>query len=104
MGNVNLSGFPQTSGLPDLYLGFGAQTGGSTYKPLYFLDANSQLADSIAARIGGHDFKSGAEFRRLTSNPFFSLFPTGFQYYAGAGIEPYGRSQLRVLRSARFLL
>ncbi|MDR3699654.1 MAG: TonB-dependent receptor [Candidatus Sulfopaludibacter sp.] len=85
MANVNLPGFPQTSGLPDIYLGFGAQTGGSTYKPLYFLDSNQQFGDTMTARLGAHDFKAGAEFRRLTSNPFFSLFPTGFQYYAGAG-------------------
>ncbi len=85
MANINLAGFPQTSGLPDIYLGFGAQTGGSTYKPLYFLDSNQQFGDTVTARLGAHDFRAGGEFRRLTSNPFFSLFPTGFQYYAGAG-------------------
>ena len=85
MGNVNLPGFPQTAGLPDIYLGFGAQTGGSIYKPLYFLDANGQVTDTVAARLGSHDLKAGGQFRRLTSNPFFSLFPTGFQFYGGPG-------------------
>ncbi len=90
IGNVNLAGFPQTSGLPDVYLGFGAQTGGSTYKPLYFLDANLQFGDTVSARLGAHDLKAGGEFRRLTSNPFFSLFPTGFQYYGGPGVSLTG--------------
>ena len=90
MGNINLPGFPQTAGLPDIFLGFGASTGGSTYKPLHFLDSNYQLGESISARLGRHDFKAGAQFRRLRSHPFFSLFPTGFQYYGGAGLSLTG--------------
>jgi hypothetical protein len=83
--NVNLPGFPQTTGLPYVYLGFGAYTGGSTYKPLHFLDSNYQAGETISARLGRHDFKAGAQYRHLASHPFFSLFPTGFQYYGGAG-------------------
>ncbi|MCU1238510.1 MAG: TonB-dependent receptor, plug [Candidatus Solibacter sp.] len=89
-GNVNLPGYPQTSGFPDIYLGFGAQTGGSTYKPLHFLDRNLQLSDSVSGRIGRHELKAGAQFRQLKSAPFFSLFPTGFQYYGGAGVSLTG--------------
>lgn len=89
-GNVNLPGFPQTSGFPDIYLGFGAQTGGSTYKPLHFMDRNYQFSDGIAARAGRHEFKAGAQYRQLNSAPFFSLFPTGFQYYGGPGLSLTG--------------
>jgi hypothetical protein len=85
LGNVNLAGLPQTSGFPVVYLGFGAETGGSTYKPLHFLDNNYQFADSIVSHRGKHDWKAGLQFRRLNSTPLFSLFPTGFQYYGGPG-------------------
>jgi hypothetical protein len=88
--NVNLAGFPQTAGFPDVYLGFGAQTGGSTYKPLYFLDNNFQFSDSLSGRWRSHEWKAGALYRRLTSNPFFSLFPTGFQFYGGPGLSLTG--------------
>uniref|UniRef100_Q01SJ9 TonB-dependent receptor, plug n=1 Tax=Solibacter usitatus (strain Ellin6076) TaxID=234267 RepID=Q01SJ9_SOLUE len=90
LGNVNLPGYPQTSGFPDIYLGFGAQTGGSTYKPLNFLDRNYQFSDEVTARLGRHQLKAGAQYRRVNSAPFFSLFPTGFQYYAGPGISLTG--------------
>jgi hypothetical protein len=87
MRNVNLPGFPQTSGLPDIFLGFGASAGGSTYKPLHFLDSNYQLGEAVSARLGRHDFKAGVQYRHLSSHPFFSLFPTGFQYYGGSGLS-----------------
>jgi len=89
-GNVNLPGHPQTSGFPDIYLGFGAQTGGSTYKPLNFLDRNYQVSDGVATRAGRHELKAGGQYRRLNSAPFFSLFPTGFQYYGGPGLSLTG--------------
>jgi hypothetical protein len=89
-GNVNLPGYPETSGFPDIYLGFGAQTGGSTFKPLNFLDRNYQFADHVTARLSRHQLKAGAQYRRLNSAPFFSLFPTGFQYYAGPGLSLTG--------------
>ncbi|HTS34779.1 MAG TPA: carboxypeptidase regulatory-like domain-containing protein [Candidatus Solibacter sp.] len=84
MANVAVSGFPSTDAYPYIYLGAGYLTGGSTYKPLYFKDRNWQFADNVTlSGIGKHTFKFGADFRRLVSNPNFSLFPTGFQYYGG---------------------
>jgi len=85
MNNISEPGFPATDAYPYIFLGAGYLTGGSTYKPLYFNDRNWQIADNlILSSIGRHEFKFGADFRRLTSNPNFSLFPTGFQYYGGA--------------------
>lgn len=84
MANIAVPGFPSTDAYPYIYLGAGYLTGGSTYKPLYFKDRNWQLADNlILSGVGKHEFKFGADFRRLKSNPNFSLFPTGFQYYGG---------------------
>ncbi len=83
VGNVNLPGFPQTLGFPYVFLGAGYETGGSTYKPLTFLDSNLQFTDNITAHYGHHGIKVGLDFRHLDSNPDFSLFPTGFQYYGG---------------------
>jgi len=84
IGNVNLPGFPQTSGFPYIYLGSGYETGGSTYKPLYFSDSNFQFSDNVTLTRATHEFHLGADYRRLNSHPVFSLFPTGYQYYAGA--------------------
>ncbi len=84
IGNINLPGFPQTTGIPTIFLSFGATTGGSTFKPLNFLDSNYQFIDNLAMRVGKHEVKVGADFRLLSSRPIFSLFPTGFQFYAGA--------------------
>jgi hypothetical protein len=84
MPDVNLPGFPSTSGFPQVYLGDGYETGGSTYKPLYFLDSNFQFQDNIVlSSVGKHEFRFGADFRRLNSHPIFNLFPTGYQYYSG---------------------
>jgi hypothetical protein len=84
MANIAVPGFPATDAYPYIYLGAGYLTGGSTYKPLYFKDRNWQIADNIIlSGVGKHEFKFGADFRRLESNPNFSLFPTGFQYYGG---------------------
>ena len=84
IGNVNVAGFPATAGLPQVYLAFGAVTGGSTYKPLSFRDENFGLADSYVWNRGAHGFKFGYEYRHLVANLNFSLFPTGFEYYNGA--------------------
>jgi hypothetical protein len=82
--DINLPGFPATSGFPQVYLGDGFETGGSTYKPLYFLDSNFQFQDNVVlSSVGKHEFRFGADFRRLNSHPNFNLFPTGFQYYSG---------------------
>ena len=83
MANVNVPGFPATASFPEVYLQTGFYTGGSTFKPLLFLDNNIQISESISGKVGHHDFKAGFDYRRLRSNPNFSLFPTGFQYYGG---------------------
>jgi hypothetical protein len=88
MGNINEAGFPATYGYPYIQLYSGFFTGGSTFKPFYIRDHNWQLSDSLTlSGIGKHEFKFGADFRRLNSNPDFSLFPTGYQYY-GAYFSP----------------
>ncbi len=82
--DINLPGFPATSGFPQVYLGDGYETGGSSYKPLYFLDNNFQFQDNvILSSRGKHELRFGGDFRLLNSHPNFNLFPTGFQYYAG---------------------
>jgi outer membrane receptor protein involved in Fe transport len=84
VGNVNLPGIPATSGFPYIYLGSGYVTGGSTYKPLFFSDSNFQFSDNVTLTRSNHEFRLGADYRRLNSHPIFSLYPTGFQYYSGA--------------------
>lgn len=79
--NINLPGFEQTNGFPYIFLGTGYVAGGSTFKPLFFLDRNFQLLDSLSFRLGAHDLKIGGDFRLLSSQPNFSLFPTGFFYF-----------------------
>lgn len=84
VGNVNVSGFPATSGFPDIFLGAGYLTGGSSYKPLAFKDRNWQISDyATLSQLGRHEIKFGGDFRRLNSYPNFSLFPTGFWYFGG---------------------
>jgi hypothetical protein len=83
LANLNLPDFPQTSGFPNIYLGFGTQPGGSTFKPLLFLDSNYQGSQNVGARIGKHEIKVGVDYRHLSSHPNFAVFPTGFQHYAG---------------------
>lgn len=84
MPDINLPGFPATSGFPQVYLGEGYETGGSSYKPLYFLDSNFQFQDNIVlSSVGRHEFRFGVDFRKLNSHPIFNLLPTGFQYYSG---------------------
>jgi TonB dependent receptor len=102
IGNVNLSNFPQTSGLPNIFLGFGAQTGGSTFKPLLFTDSNYQLTGSLSGRAGAHDLKAGAEYRRLSSRPDFTLFPTGFQFYGGPFLSLTGDPNFAFFDDAAF--
>ncbi|MGB9404229.1 MAG: carboxypeptidase regulatory-like domain-containing protein [Candidatus Acidiferrales bacterium] len=88
VGNVDVPSYPATEGYPYIYLGTGYITGGSTYKPYLELDSNFQFADNFTiSSVGKHEFKFGADFRRLNSNPNFSLFPTGFQYYASYGFS-----------------
>jgi hypothetical protein len=81
--NINVSNFPQTAGFPQIFLGTGYQTGGSTFKPLLFLDSNYQFTDNVSKQIGKHSLKAGAELRFLSAKPNFSLFPTGFMFFGG---------------------
>jgi hypothetical protein len=82
MGNVTVSGFPDTVGYPQIFTVSGYIAGGSTFKPFRQLDNNFQVSDSFSlSQVGKHDFKFGGDFRRLNSHPDFSLFPTGFQFY-----------------------
>lgn len=96
-GNVFVPGLPETEGYPYIYLGSGYLTGGSTYKPFLELDRNYQGADNVSiTSVGKHEFKFGADFRRLNSNPNFPIFPTGFPYFccenyaATSGYGPSG--------------
>jgi len=83
VGNIFVPDFPATAAFPDIFLGTGYTTGGSTFKPLRFLDSNVQLADSISAKIGNHDFKTGVDYRHLRANPNFSIFQRDSSSTAG---------------------
>jgi hypothetical protein len=83
VGNIAVQGFPATDGFPYIQAAY-YFTGGSSYKPYYVRDNNYQFTDNVVlSSIGRHEFRFGADYRRLHSNPTFSLFPTGYQYYAG---------------------
>ncbi len=82
--NINLPNFPQTGGLPYIQLGTGYSTGGSTYKPLAFLDSNFQISDNVTKQLGSHSLKGGVDIRYLNAKPTFSLLPTGYFYFSGA--------------------
>jgi hypothetical protein len=80
--NITVPGLPDTLGYPFIDLVSGYLAGGSTFKPFLELDNNFQITDNFTlSQVGKHDFKFGADFRRLNSHPDFSLFPTGFQFY-----------------------
>jgi hypothetical protein len=88
MGNVGLPGFQATNAYPYIQLYSGYFTGGSSYKPLLLQDHNLQFTDNlILSSIGKHELKFGGDFRRLNAFPFFTIFPTGYQYY-GAYFSP----------------
>jgi len=83
VGNIAIPGFPATDAFPYIQAAY-YFTGGSSYKPYYVRDNNYQFTDNIVlSGVGKHEFKFGGDFRRLHSNPTFSIFPTGYQYYAG---------------------
>ncbi len=87
-GNIGIPGFPATDAYPYIQLYSGYFTGGSSYKPLLLQDHNLQFTDNvILSSIGKHELKFGGDFRRLNSFPFFTIFPTGYQYY-GAYYSP----------------
>jgi hypothetical protein len=88
MGNINVPGYSATVGYPYIDMGTGYLAGGSTYKPYHVLDKNYDVADNFTwSTIPQHQLKFGGLFRRLNSNPVFSLFPTGFQYYGSFGFS-----------------
>lgn len=88
MGNIAGPGHPATDAYPYIFMGSGYLTGGSTYKPYNVLDNNFQVSDNFTwSSIARHQFKFGEEYRRLNSNPNFSLFPTGFQYFGSFGFS-----------------
>jgi hypothetical protein len=99
--NVHVPGFPATDGFPYIELVGGKNegvffTGGSTYKPFLELDSNFQFTDNVTIISGKHEIKFGGDFRRLNSNPNFSLLPTGFQYYAyGTGYSATANSNFQ---------
>jgi hypothetical protein len=83
VGNIAVPGFSATDGFPYIQAAY-YFTGGSSYKPYYVRDNNYQFTDNVVlSGVGKHEFKFGGDYRRLHSNPTFSLFPTGYQYYAG---------------------
>lgn len=85
IANANISGFPQTYGFPQIQMGSGATTGGSTFKPLKARENVLGLIDSITWTRGQHNVKVGYEFRQLKSLSTYSLFPVPYEYFAGPG-------------------
>lgn len=88
VGNITVPGYEATVGYPQIYMGTGYLAGGSTYKPYHVLDSNYSINDNLTwSSVARHEFKFGEEFRRLSSRPVFSLFPTGFEYYGSFGFS-----------------
>jgi outer membrane receptor protein involved in Fe transport len=83
--NDIIPGFPSTYNLPQIQFESGPTVGGSTYKPLTFRDKNLTFEEALTWTKGRHSAKFGYEYRHLASHPNFSLFPTPYQYYGGAG-------------------
>jgi len=83
--NANIPGFPQTYGFPQIQVGSGAVTGGSTYKPLTAREKIQGYIDSISYTRGQHNVKAGYEFRHIDSHSNYSLFPVPYEYFAGPG-------------------
>jgi hypothetical protein len=83
--NANIPGFPVTYGFPQIQMGSGATTGGSTYKPFAARENVLGLMDSIAWTRGHHNAKFGYEYRQLKSISNYSLFPVPYEYFAGPG-------------------
>lgn len=85
-GNVAVPGYSATVGFPDIFMADGYLAGGSSYKPYHVLDANYQYTDNFSwTGIARHEIKFGGDYRRLNSNPVFSLFPTGYDFYESFG-------------------
>ena len=101
IANVNVPGFPATSGFPQIFLGFGASTGGSTYKPLTFSDQNFQLTDNYSWITGKHDFKFGYDFRRLVANPNFCCVSDRISVLLWRLLQPDERSNFQLITTVR---
>ncbi|HKW16010.1 MAG TPA: TonB-dependent receptor [Terriglobales bacterium] len=85
LNNIAVSGFPATDAFPWIFMGIGNFFGGSTFKPFLIQDQNYEALDNVSlSQVGKHELKFGGDFRRLTSNPNFSLFPTSFFFFGGA--------------------
>ena len=91
--NIHVPAHEATDGLPAVFLGSGAYTGGSTFKPLRYQDDNVQVTSHVALPVAGHDLKAGIDVRRLRARAEFSLFPTGSLFFGGPGLsltaDPY---------------
>jgi len=83
--NANIPGYPTTDGFPQIQLGSGAVTGGSTYKPLTSREKIYGLVDSLNYTRGKHNIKIGYEYRNIDSHSDYSLFPVPYEYFAGPG-------------------
>ena len=84
LNNIAVPGFPATDAFPWIFMGIGNFFGGSTFKPFLIQDQNYEVLDNISlSQVGKHELKFGGDFRRLTSNPNFSLFPTSFFFFGG---------------------
>ena len=83
--NANIPGFTATYGFPQIQMGSGATTGGSTYKPLKARENVLGLIDSLTWVHDRHNFKLGYEYRNLKSISTYSLFPVPYEYFAGPG-------------------
>lgn len=85
-GNITVPGHAATVGFPDIYMGSGYLTGGSSYKPYYVDDDNTEINDNLTvSQVGRHDLKFGGVLRLLNSRPSYSIFPTTYQYYGSYG-------------------
>jgi hypothetical protein len=83
--NANIPGFPNTDGFPQIQVGSGAVTGGSTYKPLTSREKIYGLIDSVNYSRAKHTVKVGYEYRNIDSHSDYSLFPVPYEYFAGPG-------------------
>jgi Carboxypeptidase regulatory-like domain/TonB-dependent Receptor Plug Domain len=85
IANANIPGFPTTFGFPQIQMGSGATTGGSTFRPYSSREKIFGFVDSISYTRGQHNAKLGYEYRHINSASNYSLFPVPYEYFAGPG-------------------
>jgi hypothetical protein len=85
ISNANIPGFPSTYSFPQIQIGSGATTGGSTFKPFRARENVLGIIDALTWTHGHHNAKFGYEYRKLKSISSYSLFPVPYEYFAGAG-------------------